>query len=264
MPEGDTIFRAARRMHAALAGERVEALRSAHPKLVRARLEGRTIERVRARGKNLLVDFDDGRILHTHLKMRGSWHLYRPGERWKKPARAATVELVTRPFVAVAFSMPVVDLLRAEHASAQLRELGPDLLDEALPDALFVARLRQVDALPLGVALMRQRVLSGIGNVYKSEVLFLERRDPFAPVATQEEAALEALIARARRLMRRNLVGFPRTTRKRYQGRLWVYGRSGEPCRVCATTVRMRRQGDDGRSTYFCPACQLGPAPGEG
>ncbi len=260
MPEGDTIFRAARTLHRALGGKTIEAFATRLPQLQGARLVGRRVERVRPRGKNLLMELDDGRVLHSHLLMSGSWHIYREGDRWRKPRRRADVVITTEPWRAVAFDLPVARLLKSERASPLLRQLGPDLLDEAVRLEDVLPRLRRANELPLGVALMRQHVVAGIGNVYKSEVLFLARLDPFAAVSSVGDDALLGVLSTARELMQRNLVGFARTTRKRWEGRLWVYGRAGEACRVCGGSLRMRRQGDDGRSTYYCPACQgVGP-----
>ncbi|MEM1416122.1 MAG: DNA-formamidopyrimidine glycosylase family protein [Myxococcota bacterium] len=256
MPEGDTIFRAARTLHRALAGKVVLGFESPLPQLRDAELVGARVSRVRPRGKNVLMELEDGRVLHSHLLMSGSWHIYRAEDRWRKPRRQMSVLLATDPWRAVGFDLPVAELLPRARASALLRSLGPDLLDPRVRIADVLPRLRRVDELPLGVALMRQHVVAGIGNVYKSEVLFLARLDPYAPVGEVGDEALLEVLRLARELMRRNLVGFARTTRKRWGGRLWVYGRGGEGCRVCGGRIRMRRQGDEGRSTYFCPTCQ--------
>ncbi|MEO0326930.1 MAG: DNA-formamidopyrimidine glycosylase family protein [Myxococcota bacterium] len=262
MPEGDTIFRAARTLHRALAGKTIDGFATRLPQLQGVGLVGCRVERVRPRGKNLLMELQDGRVLHSHLLMTGSWHIYREGDRWRKPRRRADVVITTEPWRAVGFDLPVARLLRSERASPQLRQLGPDLLDDAVRLEDVLPRLRRTHELPLGVALMRQHVVAGIGNVFKSEVLFTERLDPFAPVSALPDDVLLGVLATARDLMQRNLVGFARTTRKRWEGRLWVYGRRGEPCRVCAGPIRMRRQGDDGRSTYYCPECQRVRGPG--
>ncbi|HJL16273.1 MAG TPA: DNA-formamidopyrimidine glycosylase family protein [Sandaracinaceae bacterium LLY-WYZ-13_1] len=258
MPEGDTIHRAARTLEKAIGGRRVTAWRSNDPALDRVDdLVGRTVAAVEARGKNLLVRFDDGRTLHTHQRMEGSWHVYRPGEAWRKPARGAVAVIETDAWVAVCFHAPVCDLLAPGRVPRAVRRLGPDLLapradlDEAL------RRMRAHPTMPVGVAVMRQHLVAGIGNVYKSETLFLERASPFTPVAELSDEALRGILRRARRLMKQNLRGFPRTTRRRFgRERLWVYGRAGERCYTCGEAIRMRRQGDDGRSTYFCPRCQ--------
>jgi len=257
MPEGDTIHRAARRMHRALAGKRIERAESRAARVPASRLEGATIDAVHARGKHLVIAFDDGRVLRSHLQMTGSWHLYRTSDRWRRPRRQMVLLLETDPWHAVAFNLPQAELLRSEAHSRQLRRLGPDLLD---PDCDLDEALRRIAAepeLPVGVALMRQDLVAGIGNVYKSEVLFLERLDPFASVELIGSDAIRRALERARQLMRRNLRGRRRNTTGRSDGMTkFVYGRASERCPECGTTIRMRRQGSSGRSTYWCPSCQ--------
>lgn len=259
MPEGDTIFRAAQTLGKAIGGKVVLRARSPLPALKDAALEGRRIERVEAHGKNLLIHFDDGRSLLTHMRMTGSWHIYRPGERWQKPERAARVVLETHDFVAVCFNAPVVELLREGGARVHpvLPNLGPDVLKDDFDITEAGRRLRERGATPIGEAILNQRLLAGVGNVYKSEVLFLCRVDPFAPVASLSDEELSRILDEVRELMKQNLDGRPRTTRRALQGpRLWVYGRSGRQCLVCGAMIRMRRQGLAGRSTYWCPTCQ--------
>lgn len=256
MPEGDTIHRAARRMHRALAGKEITRAESRAPKVRAEKLQGATIEAVRARGKHLVVHLADGRALRTHLQMTGSWHLYRATDRWRRPRRQMVLLLETDPWHAVAFNLPQAELLRSADHSKQLRRLGPDLLDPEVDLDEALRRLGANGELPLGVALMRQDLVAGIGNVYKSEVLFLERLDPFAPVRSIPPEQLRATLERARALMRRNLRGRKRNTTGRRDLSAFVYGRSGEACLECGATIRMRRQGDGGRSTYWCPRCQ--------
>ncbi|MGF1467225.1 MAG: Fpg/Nei family DNA glycosylase [Sandaracinaceae bacterium] len=257
MPEGDTIHRAARTLQRAIGGREVTRFSSVLPELEQADLAGRQVREVTARGKNLLVHFDDGRVLHTHMRMEGSWHIYRPGEPWRKRASGAHAVLETDDWVAVCFHAPLVELLASEDHSAQLRGLGPDLLDPDVDLDEAVRRLRGHGHLPIGEAVMRQQLVAGIGNVYKSETLFLLGLDPFRPVAESDDATLREALQRARALMKQNLRGFPRVTRRGYDGqRLWVYGRQGKACFRCRTPIRMRRQGTAGRSTYWCPACQ--------
>lgn len=254
MPEGDTIHRTARTLHHALVGQRVDAYRG--PGL-EAAVVGRRVEAVRARGKHLIIAFAGGYRLHSHMRMEGSWHVYRPGERWRKSARGARATLVTRAWVAVCFYAPLVELLAPQQRSDLLDGLGPDLLDPALDLEAAVAALVTAGHLPLGVALMDQRLVAGIGNVYKSEVLFETAENPFAPVSAFDRARLRAVLARAATLMRKNLRAGPRSTRRRLgPGRLWVYGRKDEPCYRCGSRIDMRRQGPQARSTYFCAACQ--------
>ncbi|MCA9238292.1 MAG: Fpg/Nei family DNA glycosylase [Planctomycetales bacterium] len=260
MPEGDTIYRSAAQLRKALAGR--EIIQSATWDRLRdsplARLAGRTIDAVEARGKHLLMHLSGGGAIHSHMGMTGSWHLYPAGEPWQKPARNAALVLTLDGLQAVCFTPKTLEYLSpyALRRHPHLVSLGPDLLAGEFADAEALARLRSVDDAPLGEAVMNQRVVSGIGNIYKSEVLFLEQLDPFAPVAKFTDDELRALLAAARRLMLRNLDGRPRTTRTGPGGRLWIYHRSGRPCLKCAGAIAMRRQGDAGRSTYLCPQCQ--------
>lgn len=261
MPEGDTIFRTATVLRQALVGRTVTAARAqARPGMRRvpdlSRLEGRTVERVEARGKNLLISVEGGLTLRTHLRMGGSWHRYAAGEAWRRPANQASAVIETAQQVAVCFNAPVVELLdeRALARHAPITGLGPDLLATTFDTDAALARLRERDATQLGEALLDQRAVAGIGNVYKSELAFLAGRDPFAPVSTLDDDAIRALLADARRLLRTNVRGGARSTRP--GGGLWVYGRAARPCRRCGTPIRVRRQGDLGRLTYWCPRCQ--------
>lgn len=254
MPEGDTIHRAASTLDRALTGRALTAFRAdglggALPG------PGTTVRGVEARGKHLLIRFDDGLTLHTHMRMEGSWHLYRPGERWRKARASARVVLETEEWVAVCFSAPIVEVVRDERRLASVRSLGPDLtapdpdLDEALTRMAATEQEREI-----GEVLLDQRIAAGIGNVYKSEVLHLERISPFTPLSGLEVAARRRLLERAAALLRRNLTTVRRTT---VAGGLAVYGRAGRPCRRCGSTIRRRLQGRERpRATFWCPACQ--------
>jgi endonuclease-8 len=192
--------------------------------------------------------------------MTGSWHRYRPGEAWKRPSWQASAILETAESVAVAFNTPVVELLTdaAMSRSKPLRELGPDLLAKDFDEGEALRRLRERDGEELGNALLDQRAVAGIGNVYKSEVAFLEGLDPWAAVRAFEGDELLAALTTARRLLRANVRGGARVTTgsgARGEG-LWVYGRGGRPCRRCATRIRQGRQGEQARLTYWCPRCQ--------
>src|SRR4051812_46907445 len=189
MPEGDTILRAARTLHRVLAGRRVIAGRAPALPGGGEGLAGRTVSAVEARGKNLVVHFEDGAALRTHMRMTGSWHVYRRGERWRKPGSQARVVLETDAWVAVCFSAPVVELLAPGEAERHepLASLGPDILGEHFDFDEAVRRLRSLGETPLGEALLSQRSVAGIGNIYKSETLFLTRADPFTPVGGLEE-----------------------------------------------------------------------------
>jgi endonuclease-8 len=250
MPEGDTILRAARALGRSLEGKSLTAFSSPLPALAEADLAGRRVDAVEARGKNLLIRFDDGRALVTHMRMTGSWHLYEPGQPWKKPARLARAVLATADAVAVCFNAPVVELLSARQLlrSERLRRLGPDVLGPEFAASAAVKNLAALPGTPIGEALLLQSALAGIGNIYKSETLFACGADPFASVASFSTDELERIVRKARELMSTNLSGSRRPSR--------VYRRSGQPCRICGTRIRMCRQGDAGRSTYWCPRCQ--------
>jgi endonuclease-8 len=259
VPEGDTLFRVATTLGKALTGKALTRFSSSLPALADARLDGHVVTRVEARGKNLLIHFDDGRALHTHLRMTGSWHLYRPGETWQKPVGQARAVLETADFVVVCFNAPVVDLLAAGGAERHegLKRLGPDLLKDDFDPVEARRRLRERGDLAIGDALMAQGALAGIGNVYKSETLFLCRTSPFVRVDDLDDVALDRIVAKAQALMKQNLEGFPRRTRAALAGpRLWVYDRSGRPCLECGTLIKVWRQGMGGRTTYYCPRCQ--------
>jgi endonuclease-8 len=255
VPEGDTIFRTATTLRRALAGQALERFET--PRLrARAPVAGTTVRSVEARGKHLLVAFDDGRVLHTHMQMSGSWHVYRPGERWRKPRAAAVAVIEVPDAVAVCFSAPVVELLDAREVRIhpRLSALGPDLCS---PIADLDEALARMDRLPpeteIGVAFLDQRVACGVGNVYKSETLFACRVDPFARVGDLDPSARRALLAKASELLRRNLGGDPRVT---FEGGLAVYDRARRPCPRCGTAIRSHRQGETARTTYWCPRCQ--------
>jgi endonuclease-8 len=271
MPEGDTIFRAARTLQGVLAGKKVRRFFSPIPAVEQAArrlgVVGDRIARVEARGKHLLIHFAGGAVLHTHLRMTGSWHTYRRGTRWRQPAHLARAVVETPDAVAVCFQAPVCELLSADAAARHLglAALGPDLLAAAFDPAVARRGLRSRPQLAIGEALVDQRALAGIGNVYKAEVLFLCGTDPFASVASLDDAALDRLVSTACAQLRRNLAGGRRRTTSRLaEAPLWVYGRRGRPCRRCGSPIEMRRQGALLRSTYYCPRCQRVPVPSPG
>ena len=270
MPEGDTIFRTADVLRRALLGGVVRrAQAQPRPGLSRvprlSRLVGTSVEVVEAQGKHLLIGFSGGLWLRTHMRMRGSWHRYRVGEPWRLQASRASCWLETDTAVAVCFDAPEVELLTLAEVERHraLSTLGPDLLASRFDAAEAheaVRRLRADPDRPLGEALLDQRVMAGIGNVYKSEIAFIEELDPWGPVGRLGEHALLHLVSTARRLLAANVGGGRRvTTGTPSPGRsLWVYGRAGRPCRRCGTPILGRRQGDQGRMTYWCPRCQAG------
>ena len=273
MPEGDTIFRAARTLHRALAGAVVTGFESAFPRLTRVHddtpITGRTVESVKANGKHMLMAFSGGLVLRTHMRMNGSWHIYRPGERWQRSRRDMRIVIATPARVAVGFNIPVAEWLktRALESHPELRRLGPDLLADDFDPVEAARRLRARSDAEVAEVLLNQRVMAGIGNVYKCEVLFACRVNPFAAVRTLSDEQIACLVATARRFLRANVseglaamttyLGFRRTTRRDHPGeRLWVYGRAGDRCRRCGAPVRIAKQGRDARLTYWCAACQ--------
>jgi endonuclease-8 len=227
------------------------------------------VQSVTARGKHLLMQFSGGLVLRTHMRMNGSWHIYRPGERWHRPRRDMRIVVATADFEAVGFNIPVAEFLREREMSrhSQLRQLGPDLLAEEFDEEEAVARIKAHVATPIGDALLDQRLLAGIGNVYKSEVLFACRVDPFAPAGSLDSETIRSLVRAARKLLRANTSaalppmttygGFRRTTGRDDPGqRLWVYGRGRKPCRRCGAPIALRKQGPHARLTYWCRQCQ--------
>lgn len=213
-------------------------------------------------GKHLLVGFDDGLSLHTHLGMNGSWHRYRPGERWRRsPARAVCV-LESATAVAVCFDAPVAELLdtRALAAHPRLVRLGPDLAEPAPDVASVLRRLAEPThrAATIAEALLDQGAMAGLGNVYRSELLFLEWVDPFLTVGEVAPAAQERLATAGARLLRANRDDPRRTTtgRDRQGERLWVYRRTGRPCRRRGTPIRSTVVGPHPRRLWWCPTCQ--------
>jgi endonuclease-8 len=260
VPEGDTIHRTAAALRAALIGKPTTAFQA--PRLdgiVPA--PGSVVERVESHGKHLEIGWDDGCVLHTHMRLSGSWHLYRPGERWRKGSKQMRVVIEVPGFQAVCFSAPVVETYRAGEFSRHpvIGSLGPDLCAADADIADCVARMaRFCDAeLSVGEALLDQRVACGIGNVYKSEVLWACELDPFTPVGALDVEQRARLIEAASRLLRANLERPTRITTTGTPEGLAVYGRFGKPCPRCATPIEVSRHGEQARVTYWCPGCQL-------
>lgn len=231
------------------------------------RLIGQTVRAVEPRGKHLLLWFAPSDLaLHSHMRMAGSWHLYRQGQRWRKPRHLARFRLEVGEWVAVCFSAPVVELLSAEQVARHpsLVTLGPDALGETVDLAEARRRLDALADTSVAEALLDQRVLAGVGNVYKNEVLFIHGLDPWQPVATIDEATRDAVLQTAVRLLRANVEsGRTRRTTTGRGGRgddLYVYGRQRRPCPRCQRPIAAARQGEQGRMTYWCRSCQ-GPGP---
>ncbi len=256
MPEGDTLARTADRLRPYLLGHTVTGASARVPGPQAGRLVGATVTAVEAQGKNLLIRFDNGLEVRTHLRMHGSWHRYRPGEPWRRaPARARLVIEVTGS-VAVCFDAPTVELFeqRVEAIHPSLGRLGPDLLKEPFDMAEALRRLRDPSraAMPIAVALLDQRALAGIGNEVKNEILWQAGRSPFTPVRDIDDVALRELIELGRVVLRE---GAATGRRPRH-----VYRRSGRPCPRCGAIIRVEHQGADlPRLTFWCPRCQPDP-----
>lgn len=272
MPEGDTIFRTARTLHRALAGKRLERFECAFAPLSvaaeNAQLVGRELLEVTARGKHVLMRFSGELCLRTHMRMSGSWHIYRVGERWQRPRDEMRIVLQAGEFVAVAFVVHEAELLTQRELAEVLNRLGPDVLGADFDPVQAAERVLAAGARPMCDVLLDQRVLAGIGNVYKSELLFLTRVHPLRPASSVDAATAKAMTERAAQLLRANVgpaaqggivtyAGLRRTTGRANPGeRLWVYERAGKPCRECGTLIEMKRMGEHARSTYYCPQCQ--------
>jgi endonuclease-8 len=257
MPEGDTLFRTAAGLRPYLVGRDVLAARAQGPGAVPQiqRVIGKRVDAVEAQGKNLLIRFDGGLELRTHLRMNGSWHRYRPGERWRRPPARARLVLEVDGAVAVCFDAPVVELFesRAERVHPTLSALGPDLLKPDFDAAEALRRLLTPErqAMTISAALLDQRAMAGLGNIWRNETLYAERVDPFARVTDLDDATLDRLIATARRLLVASAGLAPGRAPTR------VYRRTGRPCPRCGTTIRSAPvSGDVPRTTYWCPACQ--------
>jgi endonuclease-8 len=278
-PEGDSIFRAARTLERALAGRTVTRFESVFPRLTRVDddtpIRGRTIERVEARGKHLVVWFSGDLVLRTHMRMNGSWHIYRPGERWLRPHHDMRIVIETAEMHAIAFNVPVAEFAAGAELTRTpaLRDLGPDPLSDAFVAEDAVTGIMSRGDMEIADALLDQSAIAGIGNVYKSEVLFAGRVNPFARVRDLARDDVERLVAVAVKFMRTNVAetsgggietyrGLRRTTGRSGPGaRFWVYGRAGKPCRRCGTSIARRKQGPHARSTYWCERCQPSQSP---
>jgi len=230
------------------------------------------VETVQAHGKHLYLHLTDGRVLRSHLGLYGSWHRYKCGERWRKPRRQATIRLETDDWDYVCFNAKHVEWLQADgfRLADQRARLGADLISEpqAPAEALKRARRLLAPSAPLVDLLLDQRIAAGIGNVYKSEVLFLESCWPLLPVEALSDDGLTRLFQRAADLLAANLGGGPRTTRmaRDRRGQLWVYGRREQSCLRCGKgSIRRALLGKAPRSTYWCPCCQpVGEGVGDG
>ncbi|WP_406145532.1 Fpg/Nei family DNA glycosylase [Streptomyces sp. NBC_01012] len=268
MPEGDTVLQTARRLDAALAGQVLTVGDLRVPRFATADLSGRTVLGVTARGKHLLTRFQDGLTLHSHLRMEGAWRVYDAGERWRGgPGHQIRAVLATAEHTAVGYRLPVLELLRTVDEGQVVGHLGPDLLGPDWDPDIALRHLLADPGRPVGDALLDQRNLAGIGNVYMCELCFMARATPWLPVgelpprtpARLVSTAEQLLAANRDRPMRTTTGATPALSRGRTRERLFVYGRAGRPCLRCRTTVRVADR--DNRPAYWCPHCQTGPVP---
>jgi endonuclease-8 len=262
------VYLAGKRLRAALAGHRLVRGELRHPRLVEHDLAGRTVTDVVSVGKHLFTRFDDGRSLHSHFRMDGSWHLYRPGMAWQRPAYEARAVLATEERVAVGFALHDMELVPTAEEDRLVGHLGPDLLDPEWSDEHAAEALRRLTARgssEIGLVLLEQRVMAGVGNLYKNEVCFLSGLSPWT--LTRDVPDPAALITLSRTLLLRNADRPEQsTTGELGRGRQhWVFERSKQRCRRCGTRIRTAEQGDGvyARPAYWCPTCQPGPGPAQ-
>jgi endonuclease VIII len=256
MPEGDSIHRAARRVGAALVGSDIRSIEMPQPRHSRdrwaERLEGRGVRSVDAHGKHLFLRFDGDLTLHSHLRMGGMWGVYGRGERWRRSAQRAWLVIRTDAHDVVQFDGPVLELMTEGRTrfDRRLAALGPDVLAPEFDEREFVRRLRADDPTRgIGDALLDQRIVAGLGTIWKSEGCFLAGISPWRRIVQVADEEAARAVHEARRLMRRSVEGD-------FHRRRWVFERAGLPCRRCSTPIELRGQGDDNRNTFWCPECQ--------
>jgi endonuclease-8 len=261
-------------LNLALAGQTITSFESALPHLSRVEVDhavvGRTVEKVAARGKWLLMYFSGDLILLSHMLMSGSWHIYRPGETWKRRRYDMRVVIGTPKIFVVAFNVPIAEFHSADSLTRRegFKSVGPSTLAENFDESEVIARLRARPDLEIGVSILTQSLLSGIGNIFKSEICFACGINPFRTVSDLTDDDLKCLVTTARKFMLANVtedsrdkistyVPMRRTTgRANVSERLWVYKRTGESCRHCGSAIVSRKQGFDARTSFWCPRCQ--------
>jgi endonuclease VIII len=258
MPEGDTIHHAAQRIRAVLLDRVPEQILTPHPRHQADRwpdrLAGRTVSAVDAHGKHLFLRFGGDLTLHSHLRMTGSWGVHREGARWKRPRGRAWLVIRAGEWDVVQFDGPVLELMRESRTrfDRRLAALGQDVIGASFDAERFLRRLRAADpARAIGDALLDQRIVAGIGNVWKSEACFAAGLSPWRPLARLSDDEAVAIVHFARERMRVSADGDGFSSRPRA-----VYRRAGMPCERCGTPIRQHGQGDDNRLTYWCPGCQ--------
>ena len=261
MPEGDTVWRTAQHLDRALSGKTLVETDFRVPAHATLDLAGRPVVGTASRGKHLLTRIGDEHTLHTHLKMEGSWHLYKPGSRWRRPAHEARVVLRTEDWTAVGFALGVCEVLLRAAEDTVVGHLGPDLLGPDWDEAEAVRRLLADPERPVADALLDQRNLAGIGNMYKSELCFLAGVSPSLPIG--EVPDLPRLVRRAQHMLEVNKHRVEQVTTGdlRRGQQTWVFRRDKQPCRRCGTRVEVAMQGPQmqERATYWCPHCQPRP-----
>jgi endonuclease-8 len=257
VPEGDTIHYAARRIRAVLAGRVPDEIATPHPRfrLDRwpERLAGRTVTSVDAHGKHLFIRFAGEYTIHSHLRMTGAWSVYRAGRRWRRPRERAWLVLGAEGDSVVQWGGPVLELMTESRTrfDRRLAMLGPDILAEELDLDEVLRRLRADDPTrPIGDALLDQRTIAGIGNLWKVEGCFAAAVDPWRRAADTSDAEVAAILAETRPRMQQSALD---GKQKRFKA---IYGRGGQPCPRCGERILSRGQGDDNRITYWCPGCQ--------
>jgi len=256
MPEGDTIHYAAKRVGDALVGAEIESIETPHPRHGKARwperLDGRSVRSVGAHGKHLFIRFDGGLTLHSHLRMTGKWGVYAPGQRWRRSPRRAWLVIRTDAGEVVQFDGPVLELMTDSRTrfDQRLAALGPDVLADEFDERTFLRRLREDDPTRgIGDALLDQRTVAGIGNLWKAEACFAAGLDPWRRTAEVGDEEALAVVRAARGAMQQSVENGLRVKSA-------VYDRAGRPCPLCSTLVRARGQGEDNRTTFWCPRCQ--------
>jgi endonuclease-8 len=276
VPEGDSVWRAAHQLHQALAGQKLIASDFRVPRFATLNLAGWTMEEVVPRGKHLLMRVtgpDSKRLtIHSHLKMEGAWQVYPPGGRWRKPGFTARCVLRTAAADAVGFSLGVLEVVATDNEDSIVGFLGPDLLGPDWDVDEAERRIRAAPEVPIGVAILDQRNLAGIGNIYRCEACFLSGVHPATPVSavadvrtlvTDAKQLLEANLGPGRRVTILNPRGVP-VGRMAGRPGYWVYGREQRPCLKCGTPIRRgllgKPNGEEERDIYFCPTCQPVPA----
>ena len=278
MPEGDTIFRTARALSRALVGKPITGFRSNYPLLTRFHddtpLTGQQVERVESRGKWLLMYFSGGGILATHMLMSGSWHIYRPGDPWLQPRVNMRIVIENATCQAVGFRVPVAQMhtARSRARDRRIPQAATDVLNSGFDTEAAAQRIRQCAHEEVGDVLLHQEVLAGVGNVFKSEICFVNGINPFCRVAALSAEQIDALIHSAQKLIAANVLEDSGNMIVTYRGQrrrttyesdpgasLWVYGRNGDHCRRCGDRIRRRIQGPEARMTFWCQQCQPMP-----